>query len=132
MAKQAKITRLDNQYTRQVQQREEQRQSKSVLTKIRKRRAVMIISCFFIVFAVLGIQIFQARASVHKTDAAIAQRQERLTKVKATHQQLNEHVKLLNDKSYLENLIRSKYYYGKSGETIYSLPGDKSSDVTAK
>ncbi|WP_263850060.1 FtsB family cell division protein [Secundilactobacillus paracollinoides] len=67
-----------------------------------------------------------------QTTQQISARKTKLSTIKQTSQRLQGHVDRLNDKSYLEKLIRSKYYYSKSGETIYSLPYEKSSDVTAK
>ncbi|KZV03351.1 septum formation initiator family protein [Lactiplantibacillus plantarum] len=37
----------------------------------------------------------------------------------------------MNNKDYLQKLLRSKYDYTKSGETVYSLPNDNAADVTA-
>ncbi|MTV83316.1 FtsB family cell division protein [Secundilactobacillus folii] len=128
MAKQSNITQLDNHYTRQVQQHS----NKAVLTKRRKKRALLMALPFLLVMLVLGYQIVEAKVAMNRTNVQIARQQQKLTKVKNTHKQLDEHVKLLNDKGYLENLIRSKYYFSKSGETIYSLPNDKAADVTAK
>ncbi|GAX02356.1 FtsB family cell division protein [Secundilactobacillus silagei] len=128
MATRANITQLDNQYTRAVQKNTHH----VILSKQRKKRALIIIIGFTVAFLFLGIQIIHAKNAMSQTNVQITRQQQKLTRVKQTHQQLNEHVKLLNNKDYLENLIRSKYYYAKSGETIYSLPNDKASDVTAK
>lgn len=128
MAEQAKITHLDNQYTRQVQQHT----NKTAVMKRRKRRALIICGFFIAVCLFLGTRIVQAQSAVRQTNVQIAHQQTKLARTKATNKQLSERVKLLNNKGYLENLIRSKYYYGKSGETIYSLPSDKASDVTAR
>lgn len=128
MVKRSKITQLDNQYTRQANQHEH----RTHLSKQRKKRALKIIGAFCLVFLVLGVQIVHAKNAMSQTNVQIARQQQKLARVKQTHQDLNEHVKLLNNKDYLENLIRSKYYFAKSGETIYSLPNDKANDVTAK
>ncbi|WP_203651300.1 FtsB family cell division protein [Secundilactobacillus yichangensis] len=128
MATQSNITQLDNQYTREVKKNSH----RAVLSKRRKKRALIIICGFCLAFLFLGVQIVHAKNAMSQTNVQISRRQQKLARVKQTHQNLNENVKLLNNKDYLENLIRSKYYYAKSGETIYSLPNDKASDVTAK
>lgn len=128
MVTRSNITQLDNQYTREVKQNTH----RAVLSKRRKKRALTIIGCFCLAFLILGVQIVHAKNAMSQTNAQVSRQQQKLTRVKQTHQDLNEHVKLLNNKDYLENLIRSKYYYAKSGETIYSLPSDKASDVTAR
>lgn len=130
MAQQSKITRLENAYTKQIQA--QQQQNKSILTKQRKKRAALIMGVFLVACLVLSTEIVHAKLSLGQTQTEIVGRQQKLKTTKATNQNLQEHVKLLNNKAYLENLIRSKYYYSKSGETIYSLPSDKASDVTAK
>ncbi|WP_279404165.1 FtsB family cell division protein [Secundilactobacillus kimchicus] len=55
-----------------------------------------------------------------------------LTEAKADNKALTQKVALLNDRDYLDKLIRAKYYYSKSNETIYSLPSDKTTDVSVK
>lgn len=128
MVTRSNITQLDNQYTREVKKNTH----KAVLSKKRKRRALTIICGFCLAFLILGVQIVHAKNTMSQTNVQITRQQQKLARVKQTHQNLNEHVKLLNNKDYLENLIRSKYYFAKAGETIYSLPNDKANDVTAK
>lgn len=127
MARQSNVTQLENHYTRQVQHQT----NKVVLTKRRKKRALLIVGAFALFFLYFGYQIVQSKVAMSQTNVQIARQQKKLTKVKDTQTKLNAHVKLLNNKSYLENLIRSKYFYSKPGETIYSLPNDKAADVTA-
>lgn len=93
----------------------------------------MRIGLVFAVFAlILGIQLIRTNASLHKVNQQVATSERQLTKTKAENTQLDLKVKQLNNQDYVAQLIRSKYYYSKSGETIYSLPGDHASDVTAK
>ncbi len=128
MVTRSNVTQLDNQYTRDVKKSTH----KVVLSKKRKKRALMIIGIFCLAFLFLGVQIVHAKNIMSQTNVQITRQQQKLARVKQTHQNLNEHVKLLNNKDYLENLIRSKYYFAKAGETIYSLPNDKANDVTAR
>lgn len=130
MAKKGNVTHLDNDYTRQVAAAHTE--TKQLLTKRRRKRAVIMVAFFIVVFLGLGAQIIHTKIAMGETTQQISNRKTRLTATKKTSSHLQEHVELLNNKSYLEKLIRSKYYYSKSGETIYSLPTDKASDVTAK
>ena len=74
----------------------------------------------------------RTNASLHHVNQKVEASEQRLDKAKDTNAKLKLKVKQLNNKDYLGQLIRSKYYYSKSGETIYSLPGDHAKDVTEK
>ncbi|KRK47034.1 septum formation initiator family protein [Secundilactobacillus kimchicus] len=129
MAKPGKITQLDNDYTKRVRQ---SHQKKTVLTARRKKRA-LIIGGFFLVFVLIfGVQIVRTKMALGDTRQAITQSQKNLTEAKADNKALTQKVALLNDRDYLDKLIRAKYYYSKSNETIYSLPSDKTTDVSVK
>lgn len=129
MAKPGKITQLDNDYTKRVRQ---SHQKKTVLTARRKKRA-LIIGGFFLVFVLIfGVQIVRTKMALGDTRQAITQSQKNLTEAQADNKALTQKVALLNDRDYLDKLIRAKYYYSKSNETIYSLPSDKTTDVSVK
>lgn len=130
MAAKGNVTHLDNDYTRQVTATHTE--TKQLLTKRRKKRAMIMVAFFIVVFLGLGAQIIHTKIAMGQTTQQISARKTKLSTTKQTSQRLQGHVDRLNDNSYLEKLIRSKYYYSKSGETIYSLPYEKSSDVTAK
>lgn len=128
----AKVKRLENDYTRQLDHQQAVQHHTRWLGRRRMRRALRI-GLVFAVFALIpGIQLIRTNASLHKVNQQVATSERQLTKTKAENTQLDLKVKQLNNQDYVAQLIRSKYYYSKSGETIYSLPGDHASDVTAK
>ena len=129
---QAKIERLDNDYTRQIAQEQLAAHRHRGLSQRRAKRAVRIVAVFAVFALFLGIQLIQTNVGRHKVERQVVASRERLAKTKHTNAELRAQVKQLNDKDYLGQLIRSKYYYSKTNETIYSLPGDHASDVTAK
>lgn len=131
-AKPAKIERLENDYTRRLDHQQASAKHTQWLGKRRVRRATRILA-FFAVFAIfLGVQLVRTNASLHHVRQEVSTSQVKLKKTKAESRELQGQIKQLNNQDYLGRLIRSKYYYSKSGETIYSLPGDHASDVTAK
>ncbi|WP_214464233.1 FtsB family cell division protein [Levilactobacillus brevis] len=128
----AKVKRLENDYTRQLDHQQAVQHHTRWLGRRRMRRALRIGLVFAVFALILGIQLIRTNASLHKVNQQVATSERQLTKTKAENTQLDLKVKQLNNQDYVAQLIRSKYYYSNSGETIYSLPGDHASDVTAK
>ena len=128
----AKVKRLENDYTRQLDHQQAVQHHTRWLGRRRMRRALRIGLVFAVFALILGIQLIRTNASLHKVNQQVATSERQLTKTKAENTQLDLKVKQLNNQDYVAQLIRSKYYYSKSGETIYSLPGDHARDVTAK
>lgn len=128
----AKVKRLENDYTRQLDHQQAVQHHTRWLGRRRMRRALRIGLVFAVFALILGIQLIRTNASLHKVNQQVATSERQLTKTKAENTQLDLKVKQLNNQDYVAQLIRSKYYYSKSGEIIYSLPGDHASDVTAK
>ncbi|KRL95749.1 FtsB family cell division protein [Levilactobacillus hammesii] len=130
--KPAKIERLENDYTRRLDHQQATAHRHQWLGKRRMRRATRILAVFAVFAIVLGIQLVRTNASLHHVQGEVTTSKQKLASTKATNHKLQLQIKQLNNKDYLGRLIRSKYYYSKSGETIYSLPGDHASDVTVK
>lgn len=128
----AKIKQLDNDYTRKLNQQRAVRHRTRWLGHRRVRRATRILVVFAVFAVILGVQLVRTHASLHTVNQQVVTSEQHLTKAKSQSADLKLEIKQLNDKDYLGQLIRSKYYYSKTGETIYSLPGDHASDVTAK
>ncbi|MCH4124247.1 MAG: septum formation initiator family protein [Levilactobacillus sp.] len=128
----AKIQRLENDYTRKLDHQQAVVHHHHWLGHRRMRRATRILVVFAVFAVILGVQLIRSHASLHQVDQQVTTSKQRLAKSQAKNADLKLEIKQLNDKDYLGQLIRSKYYYSKTGETIYSLPGDHASDVTAK
>ncbi|WP_047998868.1 FtsB family cell division protein [Lactiplantibacillus herbarum] len=124
-----KVKQLDNDYTRQaVTNKVGQHQR---FTQVRRRRFVLIIAVFGALILFFGFQLINTRSNLKQVNGQVATSQVKLQKTQQKNDQLETQIKQLNNKDYLQKLLRSKYDYTKSGETVYSLPNDSASDVTA-
>lgn len=124
-----KIKQLDNDYIRQVAT-DEHGQAQRV-TQVRRRRFILIVAVFGALILFFGFQLINTRSNLHQVNRQVATNQVKLKKVQQKNNQLESQIKQLNNKDYLQKLLRSKYDYTKSGETVYSLPNDNAADVTA-
>ena len=124
-----KIKQLDNDYIRQVAT-DEHGQAQRV-AQVRRRRFILIVAVFGALILFFGFQLINTRSNLHQVNRQVATSQVKLKKVQQKNSQLEGQIKQLNNKDYLQKLLRSKYDYTKSGETVYSLPNDNAADVTA-
>ncbi|MDN6213073.1 MAG: septum formation initiator family protein [Lactiplantibacillus plantarum] len=124
-----KIKQLDNDYIRQVAT-DEHGQAQRV-AQVRRRRFILIVAVFGGLILFFGFQLINTRSNLHQVNRQVATSQVKLKKVQQKNNQLESQIKQLNNKDYLQKLLRSKYDYTKSGETVYSLPNDNAADVTA-
>ncbi|XKL30794.1 septum formation initiator family protein [Lactiplantibacillus plantarum] len=124
-----KIKQLDNDYIRQVAT-DEHGQAQRV-AQVRRRRFILIVAVFGALILFFGFQLINTRFNLHQVNRQVATSQVKLKKVQQKNNQLESQIKQLNNKDYLQKLLRSKYDYTKSGETVYSLPNDNAADVTA-
>ncbi|KRM09742.1 septum formation initiator family protein [Paucilactobacillus suebicus] len=115
---QNKISHLQTPYSRHLADNDAH---KKQLLKIRKRRFTVIISVFLIFAIFISVQIFQTRNDLSDIQAQTVTRKAKLKTAKHKNKTLNQETKLLNNDSYLEKVIRQKYFYTKSGETVYTL-----------
>lgn len=123
------IKQLDNDYTRQAatnQQGQDQR-----VRQVRRRRFVAIVAVFGALILFFGFQLINTRTNLRQVNRQVATSQVKLNQAQQKHDQLETQIKQLNNKDYLQKLLRSKYDYTKNGETVYSLPNDNAADVTA-
>nr|WP_272901852.1 septum formation initiator family protein [Levilactobacillus brevis] len=111
----AKVKRLENDYTRQLDHQQAVQHHTRWLGRRRMRRALRIGLVFAVFALILGIQLIRTNASLHKVNQQVATSERQLTKTKAENTQLDLKVKQLNNQDYVAQLIRSKYYYSKSG-----------------
>lgn len=119
-----KVHQLNNQYTKIKQSRHQE------ILRSRKKRGIILVSFFLVVILMLVVQIFITKSKVSNVSEQQVQTKKELKKSKIDNQKLKQNIKQLHDKDYIQKVIREKYYYTKPGETVYSLPGDVSKDVT--
>lgn len=123
------VKHLNNDYTRQVAT--DQHSQHQRVSQVRRRRFIVIVAFFGALLLFFGYQLINTRASLHQVNQQVATSQVKLKKAQQKKSQLDTQIKQLNNTDYLQKLLRSKYDYTKSGETVYSLPNDSASDVTA-
>ncbi|CAI2569698.1 hypothetical protein AKUG0406_03280 [Apilactobacillus kunkeei] len=119
-----KVHQLNNQYTKIKQSRHQE------ILRSRKKRGIILVSFFLVVILMLVAQIFITKSKISNVSEQQVQTKKELKKSKIDNQKLKQNIKQLHDKDYIQKVIREKYYYTKPGETVYSLPGDVSKDVT--
>lgn len=119
-----KVHQLNNQYTKMKYNKYQ------AVLHSRKRRSFILVVVFLIIMAVLTFKIISTKTQSNE----IANQQQRVAKhlqtSKNDNKKLSQNVKQLHNNDYIQKIIRQKYYYTKPGETVYSLPGDVSRDVT--
>lgn len=126
------VRKLDNEFTRQHEQKIREHHKIQAAKKISGRQNIirLSLSCVFVIFALLfTFQIISAHASLNSLNSRIQAKSVSIGMQKAETVKLNQEVKQLNDKDYVEKIIRDKYYYTKPGETVYSFPNEVANDV---
>ncbi|MCK8625143.1 FtsB family cell division protein [Apilactobacillus xinyiensis] len=119
-----KISHLNNAYTRN------KKLHSAGLMRARKKRAIILISFFLLTFMMFIFQIVHTRIQTRNLINQEKRQSQLLHEQQSEKKNLRLKVKQLYNNDYLEQLIRERYYYTKKGETVYSLPGDVSKDVT--
>lgn len=98
------------------------------LSSARKKRAFVILSVIIFFILLLSFQIIHNKLQSNKANQQIMTQNQKLNNQKKENQKLKLKKIQLNDKNYLEKLIRSRYYYSKSGETVYSFSKNSAFD----
>lgn len=125
----AKISKLENDFTRRREQEINYSRATNSLSSRRKKRAMVIVGVFLFFAMIFTIQIVRARANYADVNVQIAKQRGKYHHQQAVHKSLNARVSQLNDKNYVEKIIRDRYYYTKPGETVYSFPNKAPKDV---
>ncbi|MGY3766988.1 FtsB family cell division protein [Vagococcus vulneris] len=96
----------------------------------RRRLAIMFVIAFA-VFTIIGFNLFknsQRLLSLQDTKVEVVKENE---KVMDNKEDLEHEVNLLHDSDYVAKIARSKYFYSKEGEQVYSIPELNSSNQTS-
>lgn len=119
---QEKITALQNAYMKE-QVKKAQAMQKQVI--YRRRRLAIIFSIAFVVFGLMGLNLFHSYRQMAKLQVEAQEVRKEQKQVAAEKKQLEAKVSLLKDEDYVAKLARQKYYWSKDGETIYRYPGSE-------
>ncbi len=123
------ISSIDNQYTKQQMQQFQKEQKRLVF---RRRRLALLFVFAAIVFALVGVNLYhsyqelqvlqQEKQTVKQTDKVVTQKKD----------DLKDEVALLKDDEYVQKLVRSKYFFSKEGEQVYSFPQEDTTKANEK
>ncbi|MDO1604586.1 septum formation initiator family protein [Lactobacillus sp. YT155] len=111
------------------------KQDKKPLTYVQtvhKRRVIAITTVISLVVLFFGYQIIRAKLAQNEINNTIITTQDKLKKQKKENEELKIKAKQLQDDDYIQKIIRSKYYYSKDGEQIYSIPGGDNIESDSK
>ncbi|AYF92930.1 FtsB family cell division protein [Apilactobacillus bombintestini] len=120
----AKVHQLNNSYTKMKQSRHQE------ILRSRKKRAIILLSFFLVVILFMSFKIVSTKLQAQKVANDQVRTHQQLKSTQVDNKKLKQNIKQLHDNDYIQKVIREKYYYTKPGETVYSLPGDISKDVT--
>ncbi|WP_295746344.1 septum formation initiator family protein [uncultured Limosilactobacillus sp.] len=114
-----RVTAINTPYSRQqnAQMQANQHYIKKVHAK-RRRVILLVTGCLTLLF---GIQILVNHHTLSTVNLQIAGTKTELAAKKKTNRQLKAEVKSLHDPAYIQQVLRQKYNYSKSGETIYNF-----------
>lgn len=114
-----KVAAIDNEYTKE-QYAEFQKQHKQLI--FRRRRLAVIFLIAFVIFAFSGFQLMK---DYQKLSDFKKQKVETVAESGEMDKKLNrleQDVALLKDEDYVAKLARSRYYFSKEGEQVYTVP----------
>lgn len=90
--------------------------------QIHKNRRTIILTCFAVVFLLLGVQIMGKVSQTHQINQRVQASKENLVKVQHKESKLRAQRNNLQDPDYVAKFIRNKFFYSKSDEKVYNLP----------
>ena len=126
---QENITHINNEYTNE----EKLKKKKITIQKIKARRRMGFILLFGVILLLpLTYRLVDSVSQVRDLDTQIVKATEEKRTIEDKNQWLNVQVGLLQDDDYIAKLARSRYYFSKENEIIFSLPEDNQSKAANK
>ncbi|WP_125608283.1 FtsB family cell division protein [Lapidilactobacillus bayanensis] len=126
-----KITSIGNQFAQEVEHQQQIDARRRYLRHVHRRRLWVLLVILLVVLIGLGLQIFRTNQINSGIKQQVQTEKKQLSKTKAKNDNFKIQVKQLNNKTYIEKLIRYKYDYSKKGELIFTLP-ETNSSINAK
>ncbi|WP_042147477.1 septum formation initiator family protein [Paucisalibacillus sp. EB02] len=124
MQKKKTITKLNSNYMDQYDAHMERQKRK-------KQRLFRRLVLFAIVVAIavggMAVYHFQQRAVHSDKSEEYKLLKEELADLKKEEDRYKEEIELLNDKEYILDIARTKYFLSKEGELIFKTPDDDTS-----
>lgn len=97
-----------------------QKDQKKVM--FRRRRLGIMFAAALVVFSLIGVNLFRNSQRLVSLQENRQEVEKENQQVQKTEKELKREVDLLNDTEYVEKVARSKYFYSKEGEQVYSIP----------
>ncbi|WP_281165838.1 FtsB family cell division protein [Liquorilactobacillus sicerae] len=126
---QKKIKVLQTPYFEQQYSQSQIRARRRQLKRVHQKRLLGISLIFLAIFSILTVRIVKTQRSTADVVRQSNVAQKKLKQVTTQRKNLKQQVKQLNNDDYLQKLVREKYYYSKSGETIYNLPAGSQNNL---
>lgn len=92
--------------------------------RARKQRFYAILGTFIVFASIFTFQIVHTKVTLAEVNQQAIAQKANLVKATDDRALLKDKVKQMNNKDYLQQVVRNKYLFTKKGETVYSLPAD--------
>lgn len=126
---QENVTQITNDYV--VEKNFEKKQTQAH-KRISRRRNVGLAAFATILLLPLSFNLIGNISHIREVEDQIVLAKKEKKALEKENQQLNVQVGLLQDDEYVAKLARSRYYFSKDGEIIFSLPEDNQSKAANK
>lgn len=126
---QENVTQITNDY---VVEKNFEKQQTQAHKRISRRRNVGLAAFATILLLPLSFNLIGNISHIREVEDQIVLAKKEKKALEKENQQLNVQVGLLQDDEYVAKLARSRYYFSKDGEIIFSLPEDNQSKAANK
>ncbi|MGK4180006.1 FtsB family cell division protein [Lapidilactobacillus dextrinicus] len=126
-----KVTSIGNQFAQEAERQQQIDARRRYLQHVHRRRLWILLAILLVILIGLGSQIIRGKQTNNAIQQQVQTEKKQLSKTKDKSDNLKIQVKQLNNKTYIEKLIRYKYDYSKKGEIIFTLP-ETNSSINAK
>ena len=127
--KQQNITQINNNYTHE---KTLEKQQLTLLNRNARRRKTALAIIAAGILLPLGYNVVSNVHQINQVDVQIAEAKAEKKELEKENQRLNVQVGLLQDDEYVAKLARSRYYFSKDEEIIFSLPEDNQSKAASQ
>lgn len=118
-----KITKLSNDYTKQV---DREKRIKQMEKAVIRKRMMLFTPLFGVAIISIAITAMLQFNNNNRLEAELIEAKQTLDDVNLEEQALLEEIQLLQDDNYLARIARSEFYMSEEGEIIFNLSDDES------
>ncbi len=127
--KKQNITQINNNY---AHEKTLEKQQLTLLNRNARRRKTALAIIAAGILLPLGYNVVSNVHQINQVDVQIAEAKAEKKELEKENQRLNVQVGLLQDDEYVAKLARSRYYFSKDKEIIFSLPEDNQSKAASQ